>query len=57
MTTMSQRNKKIMTRKIPATNNKALVCTDSLHFTQEMLVTNYKILVSTSTCMQDSWIY
>ena len=31
MTTMSQGNKKI-TRKIPAANNKALVCTGSLRF-------------------------
>ena len=32
MTTMSQGNKKITTRKILATNNKVLVCTGSLHF-------------------------
>ena len=32
MTTMSQGNKKITTRKIPATNNKVLVRTGSLHF-------------------------
>ena len=32
MTTMSQGNKKITTRKIPATNNKVLVCTGSLRF-------------------------
>ena len=32
MTTMSQGNKKITTRKIPATNNKVLVDTGSLHF-------------------------
>ena len=32
MTTMSQGNKKITTRKIPATNNKVLVRTDSLRF-------------------------
>ena len=32
MTTMSQRNKKIIIRKIPATNNKVLVRTGSLRF-------------------------
>ena len=32
MTKMSQGNKKITTRKIPATNNKALVCNGSLRF-------------------------
>ena len=31
MTTMSQGNKKIITRKIPAMNNKVLVLTGSLH--------------------------
>ena len=42
MTTMSQGNKKITTRKILATNNKVLVCTDSLCFSQEILATSYK---------------
>ena len=32
MTTMSQGNKKITTRKIPSTDNKVLVRTGSLHF-------------------------
>ena len=32
MATMSQGNKKITTIKIPATNNKVLVCNSSLHF-------------------------
>ena len=32
MTRMSQRNKKIATREIPAMNNKVLVHTSSLHF-------------------------
>ena len=32
MTTMSQGNKKITTRKIPATNNTALICTGTLRF-------------------------
>ena len=32
MTTTSQGNKKIITRKIPATNNKVLVRTGSLRF-------------------------
>ena len=32
MTAMSKGNKKITTRKIPATNNKVLVHTSSLHF-------------------------
>ena len=32
MTTMSQGNKKVTTRIIPATNNKVLVCTGTLRF-------------------------
>ena len=48
MTKMSQGNKKITTRKIPATNNKILVCTGKLM--QPALfslipATNYKTLV------------
>ena len=43
MTTMSQGNKKITTRKIPSTNNKVLVCPGSLRFSQEIPTTNYKI--------------
>ena len=35
MTTMSQGNKKIKTRKIPATNNKVLVRTGSFRFFKE----------------------
>ena len=51
---MSQGNKKI-TRTIPATNNKILVYDGS--FKQSTLVTNYKILDSTSTSRQDSLLY
>ena len=54
MTTMSQGNKKITTRKIPATNNKVLVHTGSLRFSQEILATNYKMLVGTGTGRRDS---
>ena len=54
MTTTSQGNKKIITRKIPATNNKVLVRTGSLHFFQEILATNYKILVGSGTGTWDS---
>ena len=54
MTTMSQGNKKITTRKIPATNNKVLVRTGSFHFSQEIPATNYKILVGTRTGTRDS---
>ena len=49
MTTMSQGNKKITTRKIPAMNNKILVRTGSLRFSQKIPATNYKILVGTGT--------
>ena len=49
MTAMSQGNKKITTRKIPATNNKVLVHTGSLCFSQEIPATNYEILVGTGT--------
>ena len=48
---MSQGNKKITTRKIPSTNNKVLVCTGSLRFSQEIPTTNYKI---TGTGTRDS---
>ena len=40
---MSQGNKKITTRKIPAANNKVLVRTGSFHFSQEIPATDYKI--------------
>ena len=52
MTTMSQGNK--TTRKIMTTNNKVLVTTGSLHFSQEIPATNYKNLVCTSNSAQDS---
>ena len=54
MATMSQGNKKI-TRKIPATNNKALVHTGSLCFFKKyQQPISYKILVGTGTSTQDS---
>ena len=46
---MSQGNKKITTRKTPAINNKILVRTGSLRFSQKIPATNYKILVGTGT--------
>ena len=46
MTAMSQGNKKITTRKLPATNNNVLVRTGICAF-QEITATNYKTLVGT----------
>ena len=48
MTAMSQGNKKITTRKLPATNNKVLVRT-GICALQEITATNYKTLVGTGT--------
>ena len=47
---MSQGNKKITTRKIPATNNVGR----QFALFQEIPVTNYKILVRTGTGTRDS---
>ena len=66
MTKMSQGNKKITAGKLPAANNKILVCTDTLTkfaLFQEMPSINYKISVRTGTGTQDnsnlklSWRY
>ena len=54
MNTMSQGNKKI-TRKTPATNNKVLVRTGSLRFSQVIPVTNYKIFGGTGISTRDSF--
>ena len=51
---MSQGNKKITKRKIPAANNKVLVRTGSFHFSQEIPATDYKIFVGTGTGTRDS---
>ena len=60
MNTMSQGNKKI-TRKTRATNNKVLVRTGSLRFSQVIPATNYKILGGTGISTRDkantSYIY
>ena len=53
MTAMSQGNKKITTRKLPATNNKVLVRT-GICALQEITATNYKTLVGTGTGTRDS---
>ena len=57
MTALSQGNKKITARKIPATNNKVLVRTGSFALFQEIPATNYKILIGTSTGMRDCSTY
>ena len=54
MNTMSQGNKNI-TRKTPATNNKVLVRTGSLRFSQVIPATNYKILGGTGISTPDSF--
>ena len=57
MTKISQGNKKIATRKIPATSKKIFIHSSGLIqllLFKEILSTNYKILVGVGTGMQDS---
>ena len=57
MTKISQGNKKIATRKIPATSKKIFIHSSGLIqllLFKEILRTNYKILVGVGTGMQDS---
>ena len=54
MATMSQRNKKITTRKILAMNNKVLVCTGSLRFCKKYRHPIEKFLGGTGTGTRDS---
>ena len=54
---MSQGNKKIKTKKIPATNKELLIRTGSLiqpALFKEIPATNYKILIRTGTGTRDS---
>ena len=54
---MSQGNKKIKARKIPATNKELLIRTGSLiqpALFKEIPATNYKILIRTGTGTRDS---
>ena len=57
MTKISQGNKKIATRKIPATSKNIFIHSSGLIqllLFKEILRTNYKILVGVGTGMQDS---
>ena len=56
MTAMSQGNKKITTRKLPATNKNVLVRTGICAF-QEIMATNYKTSVGTGTGTRDSSLF